>query len=299
MEVYVELRHLRYFLAVLEEQTFTAAAAKLDISQPTLSHQIRQLETLVGSALFNRIGRTISLTAAGEALVINARVAVQAADAAVHDVMSVSSLEGGILRVAAMPSARRIIASTAIEFMDRYPKVRLVLREEMGAPICGMILDGSIEVGVSIGSIMPQGVRTEVLYKEALVLAFRTEHPLGDFDELSLKDIGDRPFAVFPYDSFTMNAIQSYFERMKFTPNISLEVPSVSYLVRLIAASNIVGLVPQRSANLHKEISYRRLQRKQPTRTVSIVTNERFTRTPAAREFIKILRLQSKAAPSR
>ena len=290
----MELRQCRYFLAVIDAGTITRAAAELGISQPSLSQQIRLLEDQLGTKLFDR-GRKTQLTAAGKVLVPHARLLLDAAANAEREVAGSRSLAGGKLSIAFIPSLERLVSSAIAELSQRFPDVVVNLREQMGRSIDRLLLAGEIDLGLAVRRHSPPEISAAVLYREPYVLAFRRGHELEHTKLKRLNMIGDTPFAVFSFGSYSRDTTDSYLSRLKFLPNIRLESESLENLLNIVASTDMCAILPRNPVSRRADLNFHDLSTPLPTRSVAVITHSRRNASPAAREFIKLIRKCAKA----
>lgn len=176
----MELRHIRYFLAVAEERNFTRAAARLGIGQPPLSLQIKDLEAEIGVQLFHRVPHGAELTEAGSAFRDAVMTLPQQAADAVHAAKRASRGETGRLRLGFTGTAalNPIVAAAIRAFRRDYPDVELTLEEANSVALATGLVDGRLDVAIlrpSAGD--PPEIRKHMLERERLVAALPASHP--------------------------------------------------------------------------------------------------------------------------
>ena len=176
----MELRHLRYFLAVAEAEHFTKAAAKLHITQPTLSHQIRQLEGQLNLALFDRIGRRIKLTAAGELLLPHARRVLHELEETQAALGELHGLKRGHLKVGIMQTVNACaIPEIVSRFSATHPGVRISCSDMGADEVENGLESGKLDLGISFMPATRASLDGEPLFTEELVLVTRAGHALA------------------------------------------------------------------------------------------------------------------------
>ncbi|QDQ09909.1 LysR family transcriptional regulator [Streptomyces spectabilis] len=193
----MELRTLRYFVAVAEELHFGRAAARLHMSQPPLSRAIKQLETEFGAALFDRSSAGVALTGAGAVLLDEARALLERADRAharVTAAAGTATLTVGILGDGADPAAARL----AEAFRGRHPRVEVRVREtDLADPTCGLHA-GLVDVALTRGPFDETGLAARELRADPVGALLRADDPLARGDRLDLADLADRRWFLFP-----------------------------------------------------------------------------------------------------
>lgn len=290
----MELRHLRYFLAIVSTKSFTRAADQLGIAQPTLSQQIRQLEGIAGAPLFDRLGRSVALTSTGEALVPHAQDTLRAADAAVQSLNESTDLLSGRMSIASFPSLGPFILPAMVKFFNRFPKVHITHQELTTFDLYKAIQSGEAELGFGVNSAIPNGITAQELFKENLVLAFGAANSLAKQTMVSAKDLAGLPFVEFGYERLTHNSINKFFERNSVTPRYCMKAPSISALLQVISATDMVGLVPESySAMQHDKLHFHKLDRP-PSRAIAMLYLAKATASVASREFRNTIALEAK-----
>jgi DNA-binding transcriptional LysR family regulator len=245
----MELRHLRYFLAVADERNFTRAAAKLGIAQPPLSQQIRDLEEELGARLFERTPQGAMLTAAGSALLAEARALVDGAQQARQAVERAVRGQSGRLRVGFTASAtfNPVVPGAIRGFRRTYPQVQLVLQEANTMKLLDGLAQGRFDaIFLRPGVSDPLDVRLHRFADEPLKIALPASHPHAAAGRLPLAALAQDPFVLFPravgvslHDEILNACRQAGFE-----PQLNQEAPQIATLVNLVAAELGVALVP-------------------------------------------------------
>src|SRR5437762_4036348 len=184
----MELRQIRYFVAVAEELHFRRAAAHLHISQPPLSHQINQLEQELGCRLLLRTRRRVELTDAGRAFLRDARAVLQEVDSAVDTARRIDSGQTGHLRISFVGSALLSIVPTAVQrFRATRPDVEIELRERPTADQLRAVAEGAVDVGLIRPPVQPSDqLRVERVMREQTVAAVPADHPLAALTRVPL-----------------------------------------------------------------------------------------------------------------
>ncbi len=243
----IEIRHLRYFIAVAEELHFGHAAQRLHLAQPPLSQQIRKLEDLLGHALFVRTSRAVKLTSAGEVLLDRARNTLKKVSEDVEDVRSVGRGEVGSLKVGFIGSAMLTALPGILgSYRRQYPKVDLQLREFHSAGAIRALQDGSLDVGFLRDGGPAEGLEVETLLSEPFVAALPARHPLAKRKTFSTALLRDEPFVLFS-PTFGLRAWEktaSLCEQHGFRPRVVQEAPQWLTILRLVGAGLGVTIAP-------------------------------------------------------
>jgi DNA-binding transcriptional LysR family regulator len=249
----IELRHLRYFLAVAETLHFSKAAQRLGIAQPPLSQQIKRLEQLVGHRLFDRTTRGVKLTLAGQLLADRARSTLEKVHDDLDQVRRLGRGEEGTLTVGFSGSVMFTDLPNAIEsYRRRYPKVELRLRELTTHAQIPALLDGTLDLAFMRDGDPTDGIELSTVLKEPYVAVLPQVHPLARKRSLRVGDLRDEPFIFFArrMGPLAFDRTMACCERSGFRPNIVQEAPQWPTLVRLVAAGLGVSLAPACVANV-------------------------------------------------
>jgi DNA-binding transcriptional LysR family regulator len=251
----MELRHIRYFLAVAEAHNFTRAAEKLGIGQPPLSQQIRDLEAEVGAQLFHRVPHGAELTEAGEAFMIDARVALASAEKAKLAAQRAARGETGRLALGFTASAafNPAVTGTIRRFRAQWPGVLLSLFEMNSKLLVEKLARGEIDAAfIRPGLEDPQEMRLKRMEDEPMLVALPANHPLAASGSIRLASLADEPFVLFPrfvglslYDDIAKACREAGFELV-----VTQEAPQIPSVVNLVAAGFGVSIVPASIAKI-------------------------------------------------
>lgn len=259
----MELRHLRYFVAVAKERHFTRAAERLGIKQPPLSMQIRQLEEELGTPLFHRLTRGVELTEAGEALLAHAERLLQQMDQLKADVQSRARGETGFIRIgfAGATYFHPLIPAIAMAFRERYPDVTLTSEASNTPRLSAALRAGEIDVAFVRPPVSDvEHLRVDPLTEEPMLVVVPQSHPQARESSVALETLANDHLILFPraigpglYDSIIAGCRQA-----GFSPKVGQEAPQVPSIVHLVAAGFGVSLVPQSIAQIHaRGVRYR------------------------------------------
>lgn len=293
----IELRQLRYFVAVAEESHFGRAAARLHMTQPPLSQAIQSLEAALGTPLFTRTKRSVALTPAGAALLPEARRLLQQAAALPDLARRAASGESGLLSLSFVSTADYSVLPPLLrEFRERYPNVQIELREATTDVQLEDLMQGRIDAGLLIPPLHDKA-RVELDYmtvlSEPLVLATpQGLKALRGKQNISLETVADVPLIIFPRRIAPAfhDAILGCFRDVGLTPRIGQEAIQMQTIVGLVSAGMGIALVPQSVSNLKRPgVAYKPLAGK----TVQVETGLAWRRdnmSPVLRSFLELLR---------
>lgn len=247
MDREIELRHLRYFVAVAEELHFGRAALRLHLAQPPLSQQIRKLEEIVGHPLFARTSRAVKLTSAGEVFLERARRTLRHVREDLDEARSVGRGEVGTLRVGFIGSSMLTALPTILgRYRREFPKVNLQLSEGYTSNVAESLLKGTLDAGILRDSGPAEGLAVETLFSEPFVAVVPVKHGLATHKTISPAALRDEPFVFYPAYSSKLAYAKpmSICEAHGFRPNIVQEAPQWLTLLRLVGAGLGVTIAP-------------------------------------------------------
>ncbi|HBQ50232.1 MAG TPA: transcriptional regulator CynR [Hyphomonas atlantica] len=286
----MDLRHLRYFQAVAEELSFTRAAEQLGISQPGLSHQIRQLEDELGATLFDRLGRRIRLTAAGTLFARHASSVLRGIVQAETDMADFLGMQSGMLRVGAVQSFNAyLIPPVLSEFRRIAPGITLQIFELSMPAIEEQVITGEIDIGVGFAPPDNDLIRAEMLFQEALLAAVDTRR--DDLpDTITIARAVQEPLAIFTTEMFTRRLIDQYFTKAGVSPNPVLEANTIESLLRAVPDSDMLTILPERALEGRSGLRAITLSDPRPERAAAVLSCRGAWRPKSAQLFEDLLR---------
>jgi LysR family hydrogen peroxide-inducible transcriptional activator len=287
----MELHRLRYFVAVAETGSFTRAALREGITQPSLSQQILELENELDTRLFDRLGRKVVLTAAGEQLLPHARAVLTAvADAE----RSVRGGAGGELRAGAIPTvAPYLLPDATRRFFREHPDAKLRLLEDRTERLLEAVRAGELDVAVMALPVRDDNLHVEKLYAEPLLVAVPAGHRLAGKGVVRFGDLADEPFLLLDDLHCFGDQVLSLCRRGgRFEPRVACKGEQIATLLALVSGGMGVTVVPRMAAaaDPSKTREYRPLAAPAPTRTLCAVWHKHRYRPPAVRAFVELLR---------
>jgi LysR family transcriptional activator of glutamate synthase operon len=247
----MELRQLRYLVAVAEEQHFTRAAAREHVAQPALSQQIQRLEAELGLTLVQRTTRRVAMTEAGELLVARARRALAELEAAHAELQSLAGVQAGRLSVGALHTMGPVDLSLLLAtFHGSYPAVELTVREQSSEELAAMLRDDEVELAfLSVTERMEShGLTLHRLVSEELVAVLPCDHPLAGRPRVRLADLAGDAFVSFRVGSRPRELLVSAGAAAGFQPRIALESNESRRIRSLVSRGLGVALLPRSDA---------------------------------------------------
>jgi DNA-binding transcriptional LysR family regulator len=287
----MELRHLRYFIAVAEELNFTRAARKVGIGQPPLSNQIRDLENEIGAALFRRLSNGAELTEAGKAFLPEARAILLQAEQAKQSAVRAARGERGRLRIGFTSSAvfNPIVPTVVNAFREKYAAVELSLEEAPTARLLERLDAEELDaVFIRPGSGDQLQARCQLLAEDPMVIVLPSGHPRSEAHTLHLDALAGESFVLFPREAGAgfFDDIIAACRRAGFEPQLGQSAPQITSIASLIAVGLGVSIVPADMVKINVPgVRYIAIAGEAPTARLTLATR-RDERSPIVRNFL-------------
>ena len=270
----MELRQLRYFVAVAEERHFGRAAKRLRLSQPPLSTQIKGLEEELGVKLFQRSTRQVALTDAGRTFLERAEGILEAVEEAKEAAKGADEGARGRLEIGFISSATLGLLPPAIRlFRERFGGVEIELRELTSAQQIDALYAGEIRVGLVRLPLRAPGLRFEPLQEESFVVALPSGHPLEALESVPLEAMVDQPLIFFTRQLMpSLHAqIVELFQRVGAFPNVVQHAVHLQTIVGLVASDVGLAILPEPAERFSREgVVYRSLDAPDATSWVGL-----------------------------
>jgi DNA-binding transcriptional LysR family regulator len=294
----VELRHLRYFLAVAETLNFRRAAEKVRIAQSPLSQQIKSLEHELGFELFIRNRRRVQLTHAGKVFVEDARQLVARAKEAALRAKKAAEGRSGTLTIGYLTSmTNETFSSILFEFQAQCPEVELVMNDLIPLPIVDGVRERSLDIGFMRFPSPDRELAVEEIWKEPLVVALPKGHWLERQTAINPKNLKDEMFVMVPdYGSGGLNdAIRAVCLAGGFSPRVRAEANQLQAAIWSVHVGLGIALVPETLRHLHRENVHYRPLTKSPLLPASMVWHRENT-SPILERFRQVAHATVRAA---
>lgn len=300
----MNLRDLRYLVALAEERHFGRAAERCFVSQPTLSAQIRKLEEYLGVPLVERQPKRVKLTPTGEKVVERARRALQEADAIVEVARTDRDPLSGALKVALIPTVGPyLLPHVAGALRKALPRLKLMLYEYQTAPLLEKLRGGELDLGIIALPMPTEGLETEVLYDEPFTLAVPASHPLAERERVKLDDIKDETLLLLEDGHCLRDHALSVCNRVRVNQEQDYRATSLETLRQMVAAGHGITLLPELAATTPvgaaRSLRIKPFAKPAPVRTVGAVWRRSTTRGKAIEAVIATIRAAMKGEPKR
>jgi len=248
----MEIHQLRYFVAVAEEGSFSRAAAKVRVAQPSLSQQIRKLEAEVGQPLFDRLPRSIVLTEAGRCLIEYARQILASIGDARRCVDELKGKIAGDVAVGAIPTiAPYVLPELVVTFQQHYPDVTLHIVEDVTAGIVRRIEAGELDVALASTCQKSASLRIEPIGAEPLLALVPEAHSLARQSVITFDDLKSQRFLLLHEMHCLSQQVHHQLESRRLHPEIALAGSQLSTIANMVAAGIGVSIVPQMMVKHH------------------------------------------------
>jgi LysR family cyn operon transcriptional activator len=279
----MELRHLRYFLAAAEGLHFGRAARRLHISQPTVSQQIRELEEELGAELFERRGRGVRLTPAGELFRTYASRAIEDVAAGERALDALAKREVGELRVAYLPSMTASLVVPAVaSVLRKHPGVRVVAYEGTSRRVERLVVEGKVDIGLGLLPARSPGLETEPLLEGRLALVVPRQHRLAKETSASLRDLEDEPFALLSRSLRARGLANALFARARMSPRVVLEADTVATVLSVVRAGLAITVLPEPRIEQSDRLAVVALRPAPPVHVAALFFRQAAPRSPLA-----------------
>jgi LysR family hydrogen peroxide-inducible transcriptional activator len=289
----MELQQLRYFLALADLGSFTKAAERCHVAQPSLSQQIIKLEKELQQPLLERLGRTIRLTEAGQSLYEHAMTILASVEEAKCCITEGTADQGGTVNVGAIPTvAPYLLPALASQFQRRQPGANIVLHEDFTEHTIQNCLSGELDLGI-LAMPVPEGqLHVEPLFEEELLLALPARHPLAKKRRVTMADLNGQPFILLSEVHCLGRQIVSFCNQESCSPFMVCRTAQLLTVQELVSVGHGVSLLPAMACKLDRNSQrvYRHLADVKPMRTLAMIWRRQRYQRPIVQHYIAYLR---------
>ncbi len=279
----MEIHQLRYLCAVVQTGSFSRAAEKCHVAQPSLSQQILKLEEELGEPLFNRNGRRITLTAAGRMLSDRAVRILDELQQARREVVSARGLSGGRISIGALPTiAPYLFPRLLKDYCARYPDVAVTAVEDTTASLLELVDKGEVDIAFASPPIEDARFELEKLFTEELLLALPEGHALASKKRIRTADLEPERLILLKEGHCLSDQVLSFCDRHAVHPRVMFRSAQIETIRGLVLAGLGVSLIPAMARNAGGDVQplYRSLAPR-PTRTISLLWRKGTALSPA------------------
>jgi LysR family hydrogen peroxide-inducible transcriptional activator len=287
----MQIHQLRYFCAVARTGSFTRAAQQERLAQPSLSQQVRKLEDELGTKLFDRLGRTVRLTQLGEAFRPRAEAIVQQVEAAKLEIREMAGAEQGKLVIGAIPTiAPYFLPSRLASFARRFPRVQLVVIEEVTHELVNLIHQGAVDLALLALPVPAAHCSCQELFRERLYLAVPRNHRLASSPRVHLAQIGSDPFLLLKEGHCFRENTLAVCGRARLQPNVVFESGQFSTILAMVSAGSGLSIVPEMAVEETRGCRFIPLADESANRRVGILQLRQHFRSRVHLAFLEHLR---------
>jgi LysR family transcriptional regulator, transcription activator of glutamate synthase operon len=290
----MDLRQLRYLVALAEERHFTRAAAREHIAQPALSQQIRRLEEEVGLPLVERTTRHVTITPAGGLLVARARRILAEVEAARTELLAVRGMETGRVSVGTIHTMGPIDVSLPLAvFHERHPEIELTVREQSSEELAEMVREDELDLAfLSVTErVESHGLGLHQLVSEELVLLLPLDHPLARRRRVRMRELRDEEFISYREGARLRELLFGAARQASFEPTVKLESNESARIRRLVARGMGVAILPASDATAPgAEVAVVALTDPPLSRDITLAWRQGRRQPPAVAEFLDLAR---------
>jgi LysR family hydrogen peroxide-inducible transcriptional activator len=288
----MELHQLRYLIAVAETGNFTRAAERVNVTQPSLSQQIINLEKELGHKLFHRLGRRAVPTEAGIALLARARRALLELDDAAKELGDSPDL-GRHIFIGGIPTVVPYLFPQLIdECRQRFPHLIIHTRENFRGQLVRAVLEGELDLGLVSLPIREPRLSIEPIFTEPLLLVVGKDHPLASVAAVTASDLANQTFILLGESSSVAMQIQRFCGDHDFEPRVGHRCAQIKTVKALVAMGLGISILPKvcRSKDDSAQLVYKRLSGREPEREVAIVRHLQRYQSRGSEQFLGVLR---------
>jgi LysR family hydrogen peroxide-inducible transcriptional activator len=291
----MNLRDLRYLVALADERHFGKAAERCFVSQPTLSAQIRKLEEYLGAPLVERQPKRVALTEVGQKVVERARRLLQEADAIVEIARADRDPLSGTLRLALIPTVGPyLLPHIATRLRRELPRLKLLLYEYQTVPLIERLRSGDLDVGILALPVPTDGLETAELYDEPFMLAVPGSHRLAERDRVKVDDLAGEALLLLEDGHCLRDQALEVCGRVPVREDPDYRATSLETLRQMVAAGHGVTLLPQLASEISlgaaRGMKVKPFSKPVPSRTIGAVWRKSTTRGAAIEAIVGSIR---------
>jgi LysR family hydrogen peroxide-inducible transcriptional activator len=291
----MNLRDLRYLVALADERHFGKAAERCFVSQPTLSAQVRKLEEYLGVPLVERQPKRVALTPTGEKVVRRARTLLQEADAIVDLARTDRDPLAGALKLALIPTVGPYLLPHVVgRLRKELPRLKLMLYEYQTEPLLQKLRAGDIDLGIVALPVVLDGLEAAELYDEPFMLAVPAAHALADVERVKLDDLRGETLLLLEDGHCLRDQALEVCSRIRVNEAQDYRATSLETLRQMVAAGHGVTLLPELAAETPvgtaRGLRIKPFTRPAPSRTLGAVWRKSTTRGPAIEAIVAAVR---------
>jgi LysR family hydrogen peroxide-inducible transcriptional activator len=288
----MELQQLRYVIAIAELGNFTKAAARCNVTQPSLSQQIINLEKEVGHKLFHRLGHRAVATEAGSIFLERARRIISEVDDAAKELSDSPSLERRITVGAIVTLAPYLLPTLIKRSRERFPNIQISVWEDFRSNLVNAIHDGDLDLAILALPVDSPRVHVETLVREPLLLAVGAGHPLAERPKVTVEELTHESFVMLGTSSSLSEQVKNFCGDHNFEPKIGYRCAQLSTVKAFVAIGAGVAILPRiaKAPEDKGSIVYKALANADPYREIAVIRHLQRYQSRGAEQFLGLLR---------
>ena len=287
----MDLGQLRYFIKIVEHGSFTRAARNCSVSQPALSQQIAKLEKELGQPLFERQGRSIRITPAGQVLCKQAEKILQLVDDVKRQITDDG--QSGRIGISAIPTIGPYLLPRLLRTLgNQFQKANFVINEDVTEILLKRCSNGEVDIGIMALPASAKYLTIEPLFEEELLLAVSVDHRLAQQEVVTVDDMREEPFVLLDEAHCLVEHVESFCNQQRFQPIATARIQQLTTVLNLVALGYGVSLVPKMACapKTNPNVVFRTLTGDQPKRTIAVCWNPYRYQSQLVTNFLKAVR---------
>ncbi|HVR75873.1 MAG TPA: LysR substrate-binding domain-containing protein [Planctomycetota bacterium] len=289
----MELHQLRYFVAVADAESFTRAAEKCFVTQPSLSQQVIKLEKELGHSLLERLGRRVRLTDPGRAFYEQAVSILGAVDEAKRRLSESGDSGQGTIRVGSIPTVAPYLLPPVLKrFQRAFARAAVVVHEGLTAEIVKGCVAGELDLGVVALPIAEPRLEVEALFTEELLVAMPPGHPFARRRRVTVQDLTGEPFILLSETHCLGEQVVSFCNQQSCQPLVTCKSAQLLTVQELVGVGHGISLIPAMARELDRSRRrrYRSLSGARPVRTLAMIRHRQRYQSPLAEGLARAVR---------
>ncbi|AGT08855.1 LysR family transcriptional regulator [Paracoccus aminophilus] len=281
------LRQIHAAVALARTLSFTRAADELNISQPALTVQIRNLEEMLGQRIYDRDNRSVQLTGFGRAILPSLQRLMREMDATLSDIQEIRE-GGGVTRIASLPSfATGVLPRLILDFRSLQPQAHIHVSDVVASRVFELVQRGECDLGVSGGPHLPGDLEVLQSGVQQLHVVFPLGHPYAAREALSLSELIEQPLVMMDASTSVRTTLDAAAAKLGVKPRISVEVAFMATAVAMVRAGLGVAILPgaAREVVIDPEVDSRPIADAELSRQILFVCRRGFTLSPTTERF--------------
>ena len=286
----MEIHQIRYMCAVAETRSFTAAAVREHVAQPSLSQQIIKLEDELGAKLFHRLGRKVRLTEIGKAFFPKAQDVLRAVSSAKSAIHEMTNTACGTLRIGVIPTiAPYLLPKVLPSFSRKFPQVDIIVSEDITPILLEKLQETAVDMVIVALPVQGAELMRQEILRERLYLVASTDHALCRGSSACLKDLAAEPFLLLREGHCFRETAIAACKRAKITPHVVFESGNFATILGMVAAGMGISFVPEMAVEPRTGCKFIPIDDERAVRRVGLVRLQNHFRSRPHREFMEHL----------